>query len=97
VLMAAAMGGDEYGFGSVAMIATGCVMARICHTNNCPVGVASQREELRARFPGVPGDLVNFFSYVAEEVCCLFPHKFFHVLWLQEEICILCSPADLTT
>ena len=40
--MAAAMGGDEYGFGSVAMIATGCVMARICHTNNCPVGVASQ-------------------------------------------------------
>ncbi|KAM3690857.1 hypothetical protein ACJW30_09G152400 [Castanea mollissima] len=68
VLTAAAMGADEYGFGSVAMIATGCVMARICHTNNCPVGVASQREELRARFPGVPGDLVNFFLYVAEEV-----------------------------
>ncbi|XP_011027226.1 PREDICTED: ferredoxin-dependent glutamate synthase, chloroplastic isoform X1 [Populus euphratica] len=68
VMMAAAMGADEYGFGSVAMIATGCVMARICHTNNCPVGVASQREELRARFPGVPGDLVNFFLYVAEEV-----------------------------
>ncbi|VFQ72272.1 unnamed protein product [Cuscuta campestris] len=68
VAMAAAMGADEYGFGSVAMIATGCVMARICHTNNCPVGVASQREELRARFPGVPGDLVNFFLYVAEEV-----------------------------
>jgi glutamate synthase domain-containing protein 2 len=42
VLLAAAMGADEYGFGSVAMIATGCVMARICHTNNCPVGVASQ-------------------------------------------------------
>jgi glutamate synthase (ferredoxin) len=87
------MGADEYGFGSVAMIATGCVMARICHTNNCPVGVASQvitaqvifysfflvipfilhsmhlqREELRARFPGVPGDLVNYFLFVAEEV-----------------------------
>ncbi|MCH1932704.1 glutamate synthase-related protein, partial [Shewanella sp. A25] len=43
-------------------------MARICHTNNCPVGVASQREELRARFPGVPGDLVNYFLFVAEEV-----------------------------
>lgn len=42
----------------VAMIATGCIMARVCHTNNCPVGVASQREELRARFPGCPGDLV---------------------------------------
>lgn len=68
VLMAASMGADEYGFGSVAMIATGCIMARICHTNNCPVGVASQREELRARFPGVPGDLVNYFLYVAEEV-----------------------------
>ncbi|KAK7378064.1 hypothetical protein VNO80_03500 [Phaseolus coccineus] len=68
VMMAAIMGADEYGFGSVAMIATGCVMARICHTNNCPVGVASQREELRARFPGVPGDLVNYFLYVAEEL-----------------------------
>lgn len=68
VLLAAAMGADEYGFGSLAMIATGCVMARICHTNNCPVGVASQREELRARFPGVPGDLVNYFLFVAEEV-----------------------------
>ncbi|CAN6444099.1 unnamed protein product [Victoria cruziana] len=68
VMMAAAMGADEFGFGSVAMIATGCIMARICHTNNCPVGVASQKEELRARFPGVPGDLVNFFLFVAEEV-----------------------------
>ncbi|CAM6094651.1 unnamed protein product [Calypogeia fissa] len=68
VVLAAALGADEYGFGSIAMIATGCVMARICHTNNCPVGVASQREELRARFPGVPGDLVNYFYYVAEEV-----------------------------
>ncbi|KNA24334.1 hypothetical protein SOVF_016310 [Spinacia oleracea] len=46
VMMAAAMGADEYGFGSLAMIATGCVMDCICHTNNCPVGVASQREEL---------------------------------------------------
>lgn len=68
VVQAALMGADEYGFGTVAMIATGCIMARICHTNNCPVGVASQREELRARFPGAPGDLVNFFLFVAEEV-----------------------------
>ena len=59
VLVLAAMGGDEFGFGTVAMIATGCIMARVCHTNNCPVGVASQREELRARFPGTPGDLVG--------------------------------------
>jgi glutamate synthase (ferredoxin) len=68
VIQCALMGADEYGFGTVAMIATGCVMARICHTNNCPVGVASQREELRARFPGAPGDLVNFFQFCAEEV-----------------------------
>ncbi|HEY9908840.1 MAG TPA: glutamate synthase large subunit, partial [Thermosynechococcaceae cyanobacterium] len=47
VVMAALMGGEEYGFGSIAMIAEGCIMARICHTNNCPVGVASQKEELR--------------------------------------------------
>ena len=58
VMVLAALGGDEFGFGTVAMIATGCIMARVCHTNNCPVGVASQREELRARFPGAPSDLV---------------------------------------
>lgn len=68
ILISAALGADEYGFGTVAMIATGCIMARVCHTNNCPVGVASQREELRARFPGAPADLVNFFHFVAEEV-----------------------------
>lgn len=64
VLVSAALGGDEFGFGTVAMIATGCIMARVCHTNNCPVGVASQREELRARFPGAPGDLVSRFPTI---------------------------------
>ncbi|MDX2231772.1 MAG: glutamate synthase-related protein [Leptolyngbyaceae cyanobacterium bins.349] len=68
VLMAALMGGEEYGFGSIAMIAEGCIMARICHTNNCPVGVASQKEELRKRFTGIPEHVVNFFLFVAEEV-----------------------------
>lgn len=68
VLKSAAMGADEYGFGTVAMIATGCIMARVCHTNNCPVGVASQKEELRARFPGTPSDVVNYFHFVAEEI-----------------------------
>ncbi|KAM3113289.1 glutamate synthase large subunit [Phormidesmis sp. 146-33] len=68
VVMAALMGGEEYGFGSIAMIAEGCIMARICHTNNCPVGVASQKEELRKRFPGTPEHVVNFFYFVAEEV-----------------------------
>jgi glutamate synthase (ferredoxin) len=68
VIMGALMGGEEYGFGSIAMIAEGCIMARICHTNNCPVGVASQKEELRQRFSGMPEHVVNFFYFVAEEV-----------------------------
>nr|UAD87153.1 glutamate synthase [Gracilaria pacifica] len=68
IVLAALMGAEEFGFGTVAMIATGCVMARICHTNNCPVGVATQREDLRKRYPGIPADLVNFFTYIAQEV-----------------------------
>nr|YP_010619813.1 Glutamate synthase [Symphyocladia marchantioides]WAX03826.1 Glutamate synthase [Symphyocladia marchantioides] len=68
IVFAAIMGAEEFGFGTVAMIATGCVMARICHTNNCPVGVATQRQDLRNRYPGIPADLVNFFTYVAGEV-----------------------------
>ncbi len=68
VMMAALMGAEEYGFGSVSMIAEGCIMARICHTNNCPVGVATQQEKLRKRFTGVPNHVVNFFYFVAQEV-----------------------------
>lgn len=68
ILQAALMGGEEYGFGTIAMVAAGCIMARICHTNNCPVGVATQREDLRAKFPGTPADVVNYFAMVAEEV-----------------------------
>ena len=68
IIVAALMGAEEYGFGSIAMIAEGCIMARVCHTNKCPVGVASQREDLRARFPGIPEQVVNFFLFIAEEV-----------------------------
>lgn len=68
IVLAALMGAEEFGFGTIAMIATGCVMARVCHTNNCPVGIATQRQDLRNRFPGIPSDLVNFFIFVAEEV-----------------------------
>lgn len=68
VILAAILGAEEFGFGTIAMIATGCIMARVCHTNNCPVGVASQKKELRKRFPGIPADLVNFFVFVAQEV-----------------------------
>ncbi|MBC1219351.1 glutamate synthase large subunit [Nostoc sp. UCD121] len=68
VVIGALMGAEEFGFGSIAMIAEGCIMARICHTNNCPVGVASQKEELRKRFTGIPEQVVNFFYFIAEEV-----------------------------
>ena len=68
VVMAAAMGAEEYGFGTIAMIAEGCIMARICHTNKCPVGITTQNEELRKRFPGTPENVVTFFGYVAQEV-----------------------------
>lgn len=68
VVMGALMGAEEFGFGSIAMIAEGCIMARVCHTNNCPVGVATQKEELRKRFTGIPEHVVNFFYYIAEEV-----------------------------
>ncbi len=68
VVIAALLGAEEYGFGSIAMIAEGCIMARICHTNKCPVGVATQQEALRKRFPGLPEHVVNFFLFIAEEV-----------------------------
>ncbi|MEG5140875.1 MULTISPECIES: glutamate synthase-related protein [unclassified Microcoleus] len=68
VIVGALMGGEEYGFGTVAMIAEGCIMARVCHMNSCPVGVTTQQEHLRKRFPGTPEHVVNFFYFVAEEV-----------------------------
>ncbi|MEB3268584.1 MAG: glutamate synthase-related protein [Leptolyngbya sp.] len=68
VIMGALMGAEEFGFGSIAMIAEGCIMARVCHTNTCPVGVATQREDLRKRFTGLPEHVVNFFAFIAEEV-----------------------------
>ncbi|MCX8096974.1 MAG: glutamate synthase large subunit [Spirochaetes bacterium] len=68
VVISALLGGDEYGFGTMAMIAEGCIMARICHTNKCPVGVATQDPELRKRFPGKPEWVMNYLLFVAREV-----------------------------
>jgi glutamate synthase (ferredoxin) len=65
IVMAAILGADEYGFGSIAMIAEGCVMARVCHLNSCPVGVATQRDDLRKRFKGTPEHVVDFFFFMA--------------------------------
>ncbi|MEI6442207.1 MAG: glutamate synthase large subunit [Nostocales cyanobacterium ELA583] len=68
VIIGALMGAEEFGFGSIAMIAEGCIMARVCHLNTCPKGVATQKEELRQRFTGTPEHVVNFFYFIAEEV-----------------------------
>ena len=68
VLVAAMLGADEYSFGTVAMMAEGCIMARVCHTNNCPVGVATQDPKLRAKFPGRPEMVMAYFRFVAREV-----------------------------
>jgi len=74
IAIAAMMGAEEFGFGTIAMIAEGCVMARVCHLNTCPVGVTSQKEELRKKFPGTPEHVVNFFEFVAEEIRELMAH-----------------------
>ncbi len=68
VVVAAALGADEFAFGTAVLLAEGCVMARVCHQNKCPVGVATQDPELRLRFGGRPEHVVNYFTFVAEEV-----------------------------
>ncbi len=67
LLLAALLGADEYGFGTAALLAEGCLMVRTCHQDNCPVGIATQREDLRAKFTGTPEMVVNYLEYVAEE------------------------------
>ncbi len=68
VVIAALLGADEFGFGTAALLAIGCVMARQCHLNTCPVGIATQDEKLRARFSGNPEMVMAYFRGVAGEV-----------------------------
>ena len=68
VIVAAMLGADEFGFSTAPLVATGCVMMRVCHLNTCPVGVATQDPALRARFAGTPEHVVTYLVYVAEEV-----------------------------
>jgi glutamate synthase (NADPH/NADH) large chain len=68
IVMAAMMGAEEFGIGTAALIAMGCIMVRQCHSNTCPVGVCTQNEALRAKFSGSPEKVVNLFSFIAEEV-----------------------------
>ena len=68
VVIAALLGADEYGFGTAGLIALGCDMARQCHLDTCPTGIATQREDLRQKFTGRPEHLANFLLALAEEV-----------------------------
>ena len=68
VVVAALLGADEFSFGTAALVAEGCIMARACHNNTCPVGIATQRQDLRAKFPGKPEMVMAFFRYLAQEV-----------------------------
>ncbi len=68
VVVAAILGAEEFGFGTSVLVALGCVMARQCHLNTCPVGIASQKPELREKFPGIPEQAVNYLYSVANDV-----------------------------
>lgn len=68
VVIAALLGGEEFGFATAPLVVSGCVMMRVCHLDTCPVGVATQNPELRKRFTGKPEFVVNFFEFIAEEI-----------------------------
>lgn len=68
VAIAALLGAEEFGFATAPLVTLGCVMMRVCNLNTCPVGVATQDEELRKRFKGKPEYVVNFMHFVAEEL-----------------------------
>src|SRR5256885_15029598 len=68
VVVASLLGAEVYGFGTAALVAIGCAMARQCHLNSCPTGIATQRAELRAKFRGTPEQVAAYFTWIAEDV-----------------------------
>jgi len=68
VVVAGMLGAEGFGFGTAALIASGCILMRVCHLNTCPVGVATQDPELRKRFKGQPEHVITFFVFLAEEI-----------------------------
>jgi len=68
IVVAAMLGAEEYGIGTISLIALGCLMVRQCHSNTCPVGVCTQNEALRERFSGAPDHVVNLMTFIAEDV-----------------------------
>jgi glutamate synthase (NADPH/NADH) large chain len=68
VIIAALLGAEEFGFATAPLVVSGCIMMRVCHLDTCPVGIATQNPELRARFAGRPEFVEHFFEFIAEEV-----------------------------
>jgi glutamate synthase (NADPH/NADH) large chain/glutamate synthase (ferredoxin) len=68
VVIAALLGAESFGFGTATVVAIGCAMARQCHLNTCPTGIATQRPDLRAKFKGTPEQVIAYFTFIAEEV-----------------------------
>jgi glutamate synthase domain-containing protein 2/glutamate synthase domain-containing protein 1/glutamate synthase domain-containing protein 3 len=68
IIIAALLGAESYGFGTAAVVALGCAMARQCHLNSCPTGIATQRPDLRAKFRGTPEQVIAYFTLLAEDV-----------------------------
>src|SRR6184192_1413959 len=68
VVIAALLGAESFGFGTAGLVAIGCDMARQCHLNSCPTGIATQKPELRAKFRGTPEQVVAYFTWIAEDV-----------------------------
>ena len=84
VLIAALLGADEYAFGTAVLVVLGCDMARQCHLNTCPTGIATQKPELRAKFRGKPEHVVTFFTELAADVQRLL--GFYGLASLQEAV-----------
>ena len=68
IVAAAILGAEEFGIGTLSLVAMGCIMVRQCHSNTCPVGVCVQDERLRAKFTGTPEKVINLMTFIAEEV-----------------------------
>jgi glutamate synthase (NADPH/NADH) large chain len=68
VIIGTILGADRFGFGTLPLLALGCKMVRQCHENTCPVGIATQDENLRAKFPGAPEQVVQLFKFIANDV-----------------------------
>src|SRR5437868_14224770 len=68
VVIAALLGAEEFGFATAPLVAMGCIMMRVCHLNTCPVGVATQDPQLRAKFTGKPEHAVAFMRFIAQDM-----------------------------